>query len=85
MSCCSRSAIQCPQVFFLNISLRIQTTSARRSNAGARLIVVYHRPAQALHLIGFVLRCFGELLRSAFTIDELPVRAPGSRIIEVLR
>jgi pyrimidine-nucleoside phosphorylase len=25
------------------------------------------------------------LLRSAFTIDELPVRAPGSRIIEVLR
>ena len=42
-----------------------------RSASGSRLIVVYHRPALKLRLIGLVLRRIGEPLRSAFTPEQM--------------
>ena len=44
---------------------------ARRSVAGSRLVVVYHRPAFILRLIQPLVRRVGEPLRSAFTADAM--------------
>lgn len=44
---------------------------ARRSAAGSRLVVLYHRPALMLAIIGLVVHRVGEPLRSAFTPDQM--------------
>jgi methyltransferase (TIGR00027 family) len=44
---------------------------ARRSASGSRLIVLYHRPALLLRLVGLVVRRMGEPLRSAFTAPQI--------------
>lgn len=43
----------------------------RRSVAGSRLIVVYHRPGVLRGLVGLVVRRAGEPLRSAFTPEAM--------------
>jgi methyltransferase (TIGR00027 family) len=44
---------------------------ARRSASASRLVVLYHRPALMLALVGLVVRAVGEPLRSAFTPEEM--------------
>jgi methyltransferase (TIGR00027 family) len=43
------------------------TVIAGRSVAGSRLVILYHRPAAVVRLIGLLLRRLGEPLRSTFT------------------
>jgi methyltransferase (TIGR00027 family) len=44
---------------------------AQRSAPGSRLIVVYHRPAFMLHIVGLIVRRIGEPLRSSFEPDAM--------------
>jgi hypothetical protein len=44
---------------------------ARRSAPASRLIILYHRPALILWIVGAIVRRLGEPLKSSFTPDAM--------------